>query len=166
MKQRLVKLSEQFLVLLFALMILLVFGNVVLRYAFNSGLVSSEELSRFLFMWLTLLGALLVMRENAHLGMSLVVRRLGVRGQRASRFISDGIALVCCGLLAHGTWSLVIIAMDERSPVTRIPMGIVYLSLLICSVGMSLMLAHSLYRQLTGRMSDAELVPQESSLGE
>src|SRR3546814_15756569 len=79
---RSVKLSEQFLVLLFALMILLVFGNVVLRYAFNSGLVSSEELSRFLFMWLTLLGALLVMRENAHLGMSLVVRRLGVRGQR------------------------------------------------------------------------------------
>src|SRR5690606_24675883 len=37
----LVKLSEHFLVLLFALMIALVFGNVVLRYAFNSGLVSS-----------------------------------------------------------------------------------------------------------------------------
>src|SRR5690554_6772007 len=77
----LVKLSEHFLVLLFALMIALVFGNVVLRYAFNSGLVSSEELSRFLFMWLTLFGALLVMREKAHLGMNLIVGRLGVRGQ-------------------------------------------------------------------------------------
>lgn len=166
MNRLLVKLSEHFLVLLFALMIALVFGNVVLRYAFNSGLVSSEELSRFLFMWLTLFGALLVMREKAHLGMNLIVGRLGVRGQRASRFISDSVALLCCLLLAHGTWNLVIIAMDERSPVTGIPMGIVYLSLLICSVGMSLMLAHSLYRQLSGRMSDAELVPQDTFSGE
>ncbi|MGB3289369.1 MAG: TRAP transporter small permease [Burkholderiaceae bacterium] len=160
------KLSEHFLVLLFAVMIFLVFGNVVLRYAFNSGLVSSEELSRFLFMWLTLFGALIIMRENAHLGMSMVVKRLGVRGQRVCRFLSDSIALVCCCLLAHGTWSLVIIAMVEHSPVTGISMGIVYSSLLICSVGMSLMLAHSLYRQVSGKMSDAELVPQESSLGE
>lgn len=166
MNRLFVKLSEYFLVLLFTLMIVLVFGNVVLRYAFNSGFVSSEELSRFLFMWLTLIGALVVMRENAHLGMNLVVRLLGLRGQRICRFLSDGIALACCVLLAQGTWSLVGIAMDNRAPVTGIPMGIVYLSLLICSVGMALMFAHSLYRQLTGRMSAQELVPQDSSLGE
>ena len=40
-----------------ALMVVLVFGNVVMRYAFNSGFTLSEELSRWLFVWLTFLGA-------------------------------------------------------------------------------------------------------------
>ncbi|MFX9664927.1 TRAP transporter small permease subunit, partial [Acinetobacter baumannii] len=38
---------------LLAAMVVLVFGNVVLRYAFNSGLTMSEEVSRWLFVWLT-----------------------------------------------------------------------------------------------------------------
>ena len=37
-------------------MVVLVFGNVVLRYAFNSGLTMSEEVSRWLFVWLTFMG--------------------------------------------------------------------------------------------------------------
>ena len=67
-------------------MVVLVFGNVVLRYAFNSGIVFSEEVSRFVFMWLTLIGALVVMKDNAHLGMSSLVDRLGETGQRICRF--------------------------------------------------------------------------------
>ena len=40
-----------------AVMVVLVFGNVVLRYVFNSGITMSEELSRWLMVWLTFLGA-------------------------------------------------------------------------------------------------------------
>ena len=49
-------------------MVVLVFGNVVLRYAFNSGIAVSEELSRWFFVWLTFLGAIVALREHAHLG--------------------------------------------------------------------------------------------------
>ena len=48
-----------------ALMVILVFANVVLRYAFNSGLSISEELSRWLFVWMTFLGAVIAMHERA-----------------------------------------------------------------------------------------------------
>lgn len=41
-----------------AIMVVLVFGNVVLRYFFNSGITWSEEMSRYLFIWLTFLGAI------------------------------------------------------------------------------------------------------------
>ena len=41
-----------------AVMVVLVFGNVVMRYAFNSGITLSEELSRWLFVWVTFLGAI------------------------------------------------------------------------------------------------------------
>jgi TRAP-type C4-dicarboxylate transport system permease small subunit len=50
----------QFLKVLIALclaaMVVLVFGNVVLRYAFNMGITLSEEVSRWLFVYLTFLG--------------------------------------------------------------------------------------------------------------
>ena len=65
---KLIKLVENVLIVMFAIMAILVFGNVVLRYGFNSGIVFSEEVSRFLFMWLTLIGALIVLKDHAHLG--------------------------------------------------------------------------------------------------
>ncbi|MGE8318703.1 MAG: TRAP transporter small permease [Comamonas sp.] len=160
------KAAEYLLIVMLAVMVTLVFGNVVLRYFFNSGIVFSEEVSRFIFMWLTLIGALVVMKDNAHLGMSSLIDRLGETGQRICRFLADSITLVCCVLLAHGTWEQVVIGMDNAAPVTGVPLGIVFLSLLICSVGMALMLLHSLWRQVTGRMPADELVPQSVSAGE
>jgi TRAP-type C4-dicarboxylate transport system permease small subunit len=56
-----------------ALMAAMVFGNVVLRYVFNSGIAVSEELSRWLFVWMTFLGAVVALKENAHLGTDMLV---------------------------------------------------------------------------------------------
>lgn len=160
------KAAECLLIVMLAVMVVLVFGNVVLRYFFNSGIVFSEEVSRFIFMWLTLIGALVVMKDNAHLGMSSLIDRLGETGRRICRFLADSITLACCVLLAHGTWEQVVIGMDNAAPVTGIPLGLVFISLLISSVGMSLMLLHSLWRQATGRMPADELVPRSVSAGE
>ena len=150
---------EWLLVALLGIMVVLVFGNVLLRYVFNSGIVFSEEVSRFVFMWLTLIGALVVMKDNAHLGMSSVVDRLGETGKRVCRFASDALVLACCTLLAHGTWKQVVIGMDNRAPVTDVPLGLVYLCLLISSVGMALVVAHSMWRQVAGRMTREDLAP-------
>ena len=71
-----------------AVMVVLVFGNVVLRYAFNSGITVSEELSRWLFVWLTFLGATVAMKEHTHLGMDSVVSRLPAWGKKACFIVS------------------------------------------------------------------------------
>ena len=154
------------MITMMAAMVALVFGNVVLRYAFNSGVVFSEEASRFIFMWLTLIGALLVMKDHMHLGMSTLVARLGETGQRICRFIADAGALGCCLLLVHGAWKLVVIGMDDRAPVTGVPIGLVNACLLVSSAGMALLLVHSLWRLLSGRMPRAELVNDTGSAGE
>ena len=65
-----------------ALMVVLVFGNVVMRYAFNSGITLSEELSRWLFVWVTFLGAIVAMKDGAHLGSDTLVSKLSVRWQK------------------------------------------------------------------------------------
>ena len=67
-----------------AVMVVLVFGNVVLRYAFNLGITVSEELSRWLFVWMTFLGAIIAMREHGHLGVDMLVSRLPPWGKKAA----------------------------------------------------------------------------------
>src|SRR5687767_5996994 len=65
------------------LMVALVFGNVVLRYGFNSGISISEEISRWLFVWLTFMGAVVALHRHAHLGTEMLVGRLGPAGKKA-----------------------------------------------------------------------------------
>ena len=63
------RLLEVVIVVSLALMAILVFGNVVLRYGFDSGLAVSDELARLLFVWVIFLGAILASREHAHIGL-------------------------------------------------------------------------------------------------
>ena len=76
------RLAEVLLVLMLTAMVIMVFGNVVLRYGFNSGLDFSEELSRFFFIWITFLGAIIALREKAHLGLDTLIRVLPRAGKR------------------------------------------------------------------------------------
>ena len=79
--RRYCKVLEAVIAVCLAVMVVMVFGNVVLRYGFNSGITVSEELSRWLFVWLTFLGAVVALREHAHLGTDMLVSRLPPAGQ-------------------------------------------------------------------------------------
>jgi TRAP-type C4-dicarboxylate transport system permease small subunit len=70
------KLLEFLVVACLVAMVIMVFGNVVLRYGFNSGISISDEMSRYCFIWLTYIGAMVAMREKGHLGVDTLVRRL------------------------------------------------------------------------------------------
>ena len=75
------KALEALLVFLLAAMVLMVFGNVLMRWFLNDGIQISEEMSRYCFVWLTFIGAVVVARENAHLGVDALTRTLGSRGR-------------------------------------------------------------------------------------
>jgi TRAP-type C4-dicarboxylate transport system permease small subunit len=106
------------------------------------------------------------MKDHMHLGMSTLVARLGETGQRICRFIADAASLGCCLLLVHGAWKLVLIGMDDRAPVTGVPIGLINACLLVSSAGMAVLLVHSLWRLLSGRMPRSELVNDTGSAGE
>jgi hypothetical protein len=96
------RLVEFLLVVMLSAMVIMVFGNVVLRYGFNDSIISSEELSRFLFIWITFLGAIVTLRENAHLGVDTVVRKLGLRQEnRRHRLEPDDDRLLRPDVLRH-----------------------------------------------------------------
>ncbi len=95
-----------------AAMVALVFGNVVLRYGFDSGITVSEEVSRWLFVWLTFLGGVVALREHAHLGTDMLVSRLPVAGRRACLVAGHALMLYIAWLVFRGSLEQVRINWD------------------------------------------------------
>lgn len=157
------KLLEFVLVLCLGAMVLMVLGNVILRYGFNSGITVSEELSRFLFVWLIFLGAVVGMREGAHLGVDTVVRMLPVLGRKVCLALSEVLMLMCCALLFLGTWRQRDINLANEAPVTGLPMEWVYGVAYVSAGSMAVLILVKLWRLFTGRLSDAELVDVSES---
>ena len=145
------------------LMVVLVFGNVVLRYAFNLGITVSEEVSRFLFVWMTFLGAIIAFREHGHLGVDMVVGRLPAVGKKTCLIVSQVLMLYVTWLFLQGSWQQTIINLGVKSPSAGISMGLFYGVGVIFSVSAGLILLYDLYRVLTGKMAEDELVMVKES---
>jgi TRAP-type C4-dicarboxylate transport system permease small subunit len=154
----LVKVTEAGLAALLFGMVAMVFGNVVLRYVFNSGIVVSEELSRFFFVWLTFIGAIVAMRDGTHLGMDTVVERLSRPGKLVCLAASQILILICCAILFWGTWRQHDINASVTAPVTGMSMIWIFGLGYVCSVCMGVLTLEKLWRIATGRIADHELV--------
>lgn len=141
-----------------AAMVVLVFGNVFMRYVFNSGFTVSEELSRWLFVWLTFLGAVVALRENAHLGTDMLVGRLGPTGKRVLLGLSLVLMIYCLWLLLKGSYDQFKINVDSDSPVMEASMGWFYAAGMAFAALSFPILLQDLWRLLTGQIDDDHLM--------
>ena len=146
-----------------AVMVVLVFGNVVLRYGFNSGITVSEEISRWLFIWVTFLGAIVALRRGEHLGTELVVQRLPLRAKKVVFCVAHVVMLYMCWLFLSGSWQQARINLDVGAPITGASMAIFYLSGIVFSLSAAVILGLGLFRVLAGRMREDELVAVQES---
>jgi len=144
-------LAEWLLVLALGAMVVMVFGNVVLRYAFNSGITVTDELSRLLFVWLTFLGAVVVLRQGGHLGFDLVTTALPKAGRRVCRIVSNLLILVCCAVFLWGAWAQTMLNMGNRAPVSGVPLGWTYAAAVVAGVGLGLLTLADLIAALAGK---------------
>lgn len=141
-----------------ALMVVLVFGNVVMRYAFNSGFTVSEELSRWLFVWLTFLGAVIAMRDRAHLGTDMLVGRLGPTGKRICMGLSMILVMYILWLIFKGTYEQFKVNVDSQSAVMEVSLGWFYAAGMVFSVLGAPILLMDFYRLVTGQMGSEHLM--------
>lgn len=138
--------------------LVLVFGNVVLRYGFNSGILISEELSRWMFVWLTFLGAIVAINERSHLGTDMLVRRMPRPVRLACFGVAHGVMLYVSWLLLSGSYTQAELNLDVSAPVSGIPVAVFYGSGIVFGVSALVLLSFTLVRLLSGRLSDAETV--------
>ncbi|MCQ3030371.1 TRAP transporter small permease [Pseudomonas syringae] len=152
------KLLKLLIVLCMIGMLVLVFGNVVLRYAFNSGISVSEELSRWLFVWMIFLGSLVALKERAHMGFDSLVRRLPAGGKRFCLVIGHVLMLYICWLIFSGSWQQAVINLDVVAPASGLSMALFYAAGLVFGACAAVILLYDLYLVLSGKLADDELV--------
>jgi TRAP-type C4-dicarboxylate transport system permease small subunit len=157
------RLLDGLLALALAVMVVLVFGNVVLRYAFNSGITVSEEISRWLFVWLTFLGAIVALRERAHLGSDMLVSRLGRTGKKVCLVLGLLLMLFITALLLQGSLEQTRINWEVQAPVTGASMAVFYGVGVVFALSALPILAVDLWRVLSGQVTDEDLVMVKES---
>lgn len=151
------KLLGLIMVLLLAVMVLMVFGNVMLRYGFNSGIVVSEELSRYCFVWLTFVGAVLTFREHSHMGIESLVQRFGRRGRLICMALSNLVIMGCSAIFFWGAVMQFDINATMFAPVTGLSLAWVYGIGLFTGAICFLISAVRLVQVLIGRASDEDI---------
>lgn len=154
------------IVLFLAVMLVLVFGNVVLRYGFNSGITISEEVSRIMFVWLTFLGAVVAMKEHAHLGIDSFTKRLSPVGKKLCVVLTSFLLLGVCFLIFKGSLRQTVINLGTAFPATGLPVAIQYAAGIVASVGIGVYLVRNIYVVFSGQASEQDLITVHGALEE
>ncbi len=142
------RLVEKLMALALGLIVLLVFSNVVGRYALGTSFAGAEELSRLLFVWLVFLGAILTLRRRAHLGVELVQARLPRAARKVCAVITHLLTLYALYLFLVGSWAQTQIGLGTYSTVLRFPNAFIASAGLVCAASMMLIIAANLLKIL------------------
>lgn len=149
---------EGLMALMLAIMVLMVFGNVVLRYGFNSGIPMSDELSRWLFVWMTFLGAIVAVRAHGHLGTDMLIAKLPIWAKKLCMITSHVLMIYASWLLLSGSWQQTLINWNVTAPTTGASVAIFYSAGIVFSVSAIVFFMHDLWRAMSGQLRDNEWV--------
>lgn len=128
------KMIEVVTVIILSAMSILVFLNVVLRYGFNSSINVTEEISRFMFVWLAFLGAVLAFSENQHVSVTMLTEKLSPIARKVLSIFTDLAMLFCCYLIVDGSWIQFNLNLNNLAPISGLPQGITFLASTIAGV--------------------------------
>jgi TRAP-type C4-dicarboxylate transport system permease small subunit len=115
-------------VVLFAAMVAVTAAGVFFRYVLNAALPWAEEADRYLFIWLTFVGAAITMRRQAHIAVDVLVRNLGPAARDSVALFSYLCILAFVGTVFWASDRVLEIAATTRTTATDIPMSWVYLA--------------------------------------
>lgn len=164
---------DYFTGILTGLMVLFVFLNVVLRIGFNSGLTWSEELSRYLFVFVTYIGAISAMRAGGHMTVDMLISKVNPRLQMTLYVISQSLIAILMGILVHGSVKMVLQNMASRTAALGISYALLYSAGIITGVSIAILalanIAHAVTHPeeissiVTGVSEDDEAAPAKNS---
>ena len=149
---------EVLIAIFLALMIALVFMNVVLRYCFSTGFAWSEEIARLCFIYLVYLGSIGAMRDNQHLIIDSVLSRIPALAQKAVFLLVQAGILWVMAVLTMGSWQLVIQNLGDRWVATQFPVFLVYGVGLVTGISIIIIALANIYRLVVLKVSVTELI--------
>ena len=149
-----------------AAMIVMVFGNVVLRYAFNSGITVSEELSSWCLTWMTYTAGLVALREHGHLGFDAFLSKFPLLIQRILLSIAHVIMIGMMWLFLEGSWQQTTINFNNFAPASGISLSALYCVGVLFGAIAILVLLGDLYCIVTGKLTHTLSSEAQEALAE
>lgn len=135
--------------LILAVMAGAVFVQVVLRYA-GRGIDGLDEVPRYLFVWLVMIGAAAAMQRGEHTVLDYFINRLGPRARALVLVLTNAVGI---GLFAYMIkLSLVLVpnAQLQTSAGLELPLGYVFAAIPVGAALLILPMLRNLYRALGG----------------
>jgi TRAP-type transport system small permease protein len=144
--------AEYFAGFLLLTMVAIVFANVICRFVLNASLAWSEEIARFLFIWIVFLGAFFAYLTNEHLGLDLVVKAVPARVARWITVVSDFLVIFTLVIITWGGYSITVENWNWLSPATSIPYGYVNIIVPLTGFPMLVLAVRRLFRSVRSAM--------------
>lgn len=149
----------------FGIMVVVTFAQIFYRYVLLRPIPWAEELARFLFVWITFLGASVAVRNKAHVGVEVLISKFPKKTYK--RFLSGAYILcaIFCALMAYNGFIMLKRISTQTSAAMGMPMSVPYLAV---PVGFTLMVMNFLflaYEEIMGKSVEIddleELLKQE-----
>ena len=120
--------EEYIVVPLVGVMVAVVILQVVFRYIVKGSLPWSEELSRYLMVWITFVGASIGVKRGAHVGIEALVLVLPPKTQTIAKYVGIIISIIFCIVVLGASLGILKrqIVSHQISPAMRIPMWWAY----------------------------------------
>lgn len=130
-------LEEAILVVLLGSMSIIIGIQVFMRYVMQASLSWSEEIARYLFIWLAYIGISYGVKLNKHIKVEAFIMLLPKSAKKYATLLSDLIFLMFSIIIIFKgiETSSRILKIGQFSPALGIPMGLIYLA---APVGFSL----------------------------
>ena len=143
--------------LLLAIMFLITFWQIVIRFLPGEVTVWSEEVARFLFVWIVFLGAATLVRDGEHIRIAIITDRLGQTSGRIVRIISTLLIIPFVIFMTWGAYKNMIKQWGTFAPtVDWMRLGYVYLSLVLSGIIMMWYFIRNMIRDLLGINPESE----------
>ncbi len=123
---------EKLLMVLMVLIVITVSWQVFSRYLLQAPSSTSEEIARFILIWISMIGSVYCYRTKAHLGLNILTNKLAPKQQKNAEFFSHvAVFIFSVFVLVIGGCKLVNLSYHpvQVSPALSLPMGLIYLAL-------------------------------------
>ena len=131
-------LLDGLIIFIFSSMFFIVTLNVIMRFVFNRPIAISGELSRYLFVSITYLGAILAFRDSSHIGLDIIIENFSEGAKRIIHIIDRTCVAIFLVIFSYVGFKMAVISIDTKSSAMFISMAIPYSVLPISGISMLL----------------------------
>lgn len=134
-------------IILFAFLVLLVTWQVITRFVFNAPSSFSEELAKYIFVWLALFGGAFVFGEKGHMAIEFIKDKFSEKIRYATEWFIEVITIVFATLvMIVGGIQLIMMTWSQTSASLGVPVGLLYFAVPLSGLFIVLYCVHHLYQ--------------------